>query len=161
MITRLSKKDPSLAALISDYMDPKVEDKRKEDAFAMIEIKKDKIVDMNNDYLHLIITSGQDRASDSTVCTVSELNSMMKHAAVNFKTACIQFQAKSDEKLREDLIKICLSCQVGLRSSNNSDDEVDDGLDHVNEANQPEHLKASLKIDHSLYLMASSRSIHK
>ena len=70
--------------------------------------------DLKNHYLHLIVTPGSDSQSVSKLQDLLELNTMLKFSVKHFQTAVVQFNCKKNSELRDQLFKVCLSCQRGL-----------------------------------------------
>ena len=58
---------------------------------ALYTMKRDfnDIRDTRNHYCHVILTCGSDDFSQAQLVNLLEFNTMLKHSAVNFKTACL------------------------------------------------------------------------
>lgn len=95
----------------------------REYALELLKMSKEKLVDKENLYVHVIITSCHDTSSKAELSTLIEINSMMKQTTTHAKTAVIQYQAKYNQRLREELVKVCLSCEHGLRPEHEESDE--------------------------------------
>ena len=59
--------------------------------------------------MHIIIVSNNDEVSQASLSDIIRLNFMLKKLATNYKTACISYNSKGNDKLRKDLTSIALS----------------------------------------------------
>lgn len=113
---------------------------------------KDDLHDSDNEYLHVIIACGEDNCSGASYKDLLSFNSVMKNMTNDFRTACIQYECKSDEVLREDLFKITLSCQKNILSEASGQSiTLDD--DQINVAKG--------EIDYGIFKVASARNIDR
>jgi hypothetical protein len=67
------------------------------------------MIDESSDYLHIIITSANDECSEATLNDIIKLNFILKKKVKNYKCACISYNSKGNDKLRQDLTSISLS----------------------------------------------------
>lgn len=72
---------------------------------------KEEITDKDNHYLHVILTVGPDEVSKSKIQDLIELNTIMTYGTNNFQTACIAYNCKSNQDLKDELSKILLFCE--------------------------------------------------
>lgn len=72
------------------------------------------MVDEENQYFHIIVTSKQDDVSQAKMQDINRLNMTMSSCAKYFRTAFIQYQSKDNAELRNELIQIALSCQKNI-----------------------------------------------
>lgn len=63
--------------------------------------RKKEFIDPNNHYLHLIVACGPDTISQASLMDLVEFNSTLKKSCDHFRTACIQYQCKSDTNVRD------------------------------------------------------------
>lgn len=84
------------------------------DDSVVIQKKAKQLIDNTNRYLHVILTSKQDDCSQSTLNDLYRLNMTMASCAKYFKTAFIQYQARDNLDLRNELLHVALSCQKNL-----------------------------------------------
>lgn len=78
------------------------------------------MIDMENQYLHVVITSKMDDISHAKLQDVNRLNMTMASCARYFKTAFIQYQSRNNADLRNELIQIALSCQKNINEQTES-----------------------------------------
>lgn len=57
----------------------------------------------------MIITSANDECSEASLSDIIKLNFILKKQVKNFKIACISYNSKGNDKLRQDLTSISLS----------------------------------------------------
>lgn len=70
----------------------------------LIRSKAKQLVDTENHYLHVVVTSKKDDCSEAELNDVKRVNQTLASCAKHFKTAFIQYQSKDDEDLRNELI---------------------------------------------------------
>ena len=69
------------------------------------------ITDELSEYLHVLVTSSEDRGSQATLKDISDFQLLMKKYATNYKSACISYMSKGNENLSKELDSIQLSGQ--------------------------------------------------
>jgi hypothetical protein len=57
----------------------------------------------------VIITSANDECSEASLSDIINLNFILKKQTTNYKIACISYNSKGNDKLRQDLTSISLS----------------------------------------------------
>ena len=59
----------------------------------------DEITDDKSEFLHVIITSSQDRCSEAALSDLIDLNLVMKKTARNYREVCMNYNAKDNKEL--------------------------------------------------------------
>ena len=76
-----------------------------------LDLDEDMELDKTNEFLHVVITNGNDQCSHAKIQDVINLNRLMKQSVRNFKTALIQYNAKGNDDLRKALLFMAMSAQ--------------------------------------------------
>lgn len=67
--------------------------------------------DKTTDYLHVIITSGNDVCSEATLKDLLQLNQFMKKSAKYYELVTIQYMQKSNDTLKKELLALAAAAQ--------------------------------------------------
>ena len=70
-----------------------------------------RLVDHETSYCHLILTTGEDNCSSTKVKDLVDLNTLLNRFAPRFRCAILSYQAKDNQRLKEQLALITASCQ--------------------------------------------------
>lgn len=120
---------------------------------------QDLVRDQKNHYLHIIVAPGKDNCSECKLQDLLELNTMLKFCVKYFQTAIIQYNCKSDTELRENLFKIVLSCQRGLKAEKQKNDDDDGVSSSSSESDEELDLTDSPVGESSVFKVSSTRNI--